>query len=122
MTLEEIRRDFKRMSLRLPSYIEQSNEQDYWIYSRMRAIMKNILLLLKPYILSEHDLSLILDGTNIIADEMFKYLNVMKDDRYILISGDIIFFTETLYDTLLENEEYESLDNLKRFNENFHKV
>ena len=126
-TLNEIKEDWTYESQRLPGFINQSDEDDYRIYSRMRRILKNILLLVDNTYLDQVEIDLILDSCSQCSLEIndvfsIKNMNEVKDNRILLIADYIISFVDGLKEDLLEEEFYESVVNISKFEKLFYSL
>jgi len=118
--LEDIREAWRLKSYKLPSFIIQGNKSDYLIYSNMRLLLADVLLLVTTEILSDEEVFIIIDNCNIITNDILDHMEKTNDDRLLIISNYLINFNESLEEMLMESECYESMNNFKTFNKYYY--
>lgn len=112
----ELEYKWKNRMVRLPYFIETSNEIDYWLWIYIRNITESIMdvcFLKNPkmdYLIGECNKNMM-----IIED-------VLEDDnkKFLMIISYIVEFLDDLLNDLVEEEFYEKAARLKKLNDNFY--
>lgn len=121
MELKLIKTAFRKEALRIPSFINKSDPNEMELTEYFLGILQNISELIQDDYLSDRRIKYTTKLCNSFMDSIELYL-VGDHRRYILVCSYILAYLEDLNDLLLDSEHFESVVNLKKFNDGFHNV
>jgi len=108
--------EWKKRMVRLPDFIDNMSEDDYWLWFYIRNISQAML-----------DLSFLknpdVDTLIMECNKNLRYIEKTLDDdtkKFLLITNYVICFYEDLLNDLIESELYEGAANMKKLNDNFY--
>jgi hypothetical protein len=118
MTIEELRNEFKSQMSRLPPWIIGSLPLHHIIWQTMDILNEILLSMIVKRILTQKAIDKIIQNFD---DTISLIIDNVSDDIQLRISIYYTSMVEFLERRTLEEEQYESCSNLKKFSDHYFK-
>lgn len=119
METKEIRHNFIKRSRNIPDFIDTKSEVDVYIFDNLSILLDIYISLITDKFITQDKIDNLSVETNLRMDSIFAVLDTKgkskttNNTKFILVSDLLLKFVIDLKRTLLEQEKYEALNNVK---------